>query len=93
MREKIRNRRASERLPIEDDGASYLVTFSRFDDGRLAEIFLDCSKPSSALAVHASDAAVLVSLLLQHGVPPDEIRHSISGPIAKALAVIGASND
>ena len=36
--------------------------------------------------IGSNDAAVLASLLLQHGVTAAAIRHSISGPIATALA-------
>jgi hypothetical protein len=38
-----------------------------------------------ALQSNADTAAILTSLLLQHGVDPDVIRHSITGPIAIAL--------
>jgi ribonucleoside-diphosphate reductase alpha chain len=74
------------RFAIRHDGAAYLATVTKFDDGRIAEIFLDAQKPDSALVVHAHDAAVLASLLLQHGVTAAAIRHSIFGPIATALA-------
>lgn len=84
-RERLPNRRASERFTVDYDGARYTATLSKFSDGRVAEIFLDAAKPDSGLAVHANDAAVLASLLLQHGVPAATIRHSISGPIAVAL--------
>jgi hypothetical protein len=85
-RERLSNGRGSVRFAIRHDGAAYLVTLAKFDDGRIAEIFLDAMKPDSALAVHANDAAVLASLLLQHGVTAAAIRRSISGPIATALA-------
>jgi ribonucleoside-diphosphate reductase alpha chain len=74
------------RFTVEHDGARYTATLSKFDDGRIAEIFLDAAKPDSQLAVHANDAAVLASLLLQHGCEAAVIRRSISGPIATALA-------
>jgi hypothetical protein len=64
----------------------YSATLSKFSDGQLAEIFIDAHKPDSQLAVHVSDAAVLASLLLQHGVTAAAIRHSIAGPLATALA-------
>jgi hypothetical protein len=85
-RERLPNRRSSIRFSIEHDGVRYCATLSKFNDGRIAEIFLDGMKPDSALAVHAADAAVLTSLLLQHGVTAAAIRRSISGPIATALA-------
>jgi hypothetical protein len=85
-RKRLPDRRGSERFAIEHAGLQYLVTISRFGDGRLGEIFIDSEKPNSAVAVHANDAAVLASMLLQHGVSASDIQHSVSGPIAVALA-------
>jgi ribonucleoside-diphosphate reductase alpha chain len=85
-RERLPNRRGSIRFSIEHNGTRYLATLSKFSDGRIAEIFLDAHKPESSLAVHANDAAILASLLLQHGVTVAVICRSISGPIATALA-------
>jgi hypothetical protein len=85
-RERLPNRRASTRFAIQHDGATYLVTLTRFSDGRIAELFIDAAKPDSALAIHVNDAAVLASLLLQHGVTAAVIKHSLAGPIATALA-------
>jgi ribonucleoside-diphosphate reductase alpha chain len=82
------NRRDSELFQFQHQEITYTATISRFSDGRLAEIFLDHSRPNSQLAEHANDAAVLASLLLQHGITAAEIRHSISGPIAAALDLI-----
>jgi hypothetical protein len=85
VRQHLPTRRASELFQFEHSGVRYTATFSRFGDGRLAEIFVDHSRPNSHLAEHANDAAVLVSLLLQHGITAAAIRHSISGPLATAL--------
>ena len=86
-RQRLPNRRQSTRIEIEHNGARYPITFSRFSDGRLGEIFIDSPKPNSEIAAHMNDGAVLVSLLLQHGVSPSEIRRSISGPLSLALAM------
>ena len=59
-----------------------------FSDGRLAEIFIDCKWPGSAIAEHANTAAILASLLLQYGIAVEIIEHSISGPLAVALATV-----
>jgi hypothetical protein len=85
-RHRLKNRRGSIRFSFEHSGAVYSATLSRFPDGRLAEIFIDATKPTSELAVHVADAAVLASLLLQNGVTAAAICHSISGPLATALA-------
>lgn len=84
-RARLPNRRAAEILNFEHEGLRYRATFGRFADGRLAEMFLDVGKPNASVQAHADDSAVLASLLLQFGVPPDVIRRSISGPIAVAL--------
>ena len=88
-RKRLPDWRASEVYQFEHRAVAYTATVSFFGDGRLAEIFIDCAKPGSGVAEHANDAAVLVSLLLQHGVEAAAIRHSISGPLATALAKVG----
>jgi hypothetical protein len=84
-RRHLPNRRSAEIRTFEHSGCRYRVTFGCFSDGSLAEIFLDTGKLNSTLQQHADDAGVLVSLLLQHGVAPDTIKRSISGPIRTAL--------
>ncbi|MPZ39844.1 MAG: hypothetical protein GEU95_17645 [Rhizobiales bacterium] len=87
-RDRLPNRRHAETFTFEHDGVRYVCTVGRFPDGRLGEIFIDGSKVGSAVGLHAQDAAVLASLLLQHGVHASTIRHSIAGPIATALAMV-----
>ena len=84
-RQRLPNRRGNEVYTFVFEGRLYRATIGRFADGRLAEIFLDTDKPSSALQTHAENAAILTSLALQHGVPAETIRHSINGPIAEVL--------
>jgi hypothetical protein len=91
-RQRLPDRRGSTVFSFTHSGAEFTATISKFSDGRIAEIFLDYAKPNSQLAEHANDCAVLVSLLLQHGITAAAIRHSISGPIATALdQIAGAS--
>ena len=49
-------------------------------------------KFGSTLQQHAETSAILVSLLLQHGVELHVIKHSISGPIAHALSLADAED-
>ena len=86
-RNRLPNRRDAQIMMFEHGGRPYRATFGCFDNGDLAEIFLDIGKPDSTLQVHADDSAVLVSLLLQHRVLPVTIRRSISGPIGVALDI------
>jgi hypothetical protein len=83
-RQHLPNRRRSIAFIFEFERHRYRATAGHFDDGRLAEIFLDTDK-AGALQSNANTAAILTSLLLQHGVSPDAIRHSASGPVAIAI--------
>ena len=87
MRERLPNRRGNHSLSFEYEGQHYRATAGRFPDGRLAEIFLDVpGKLGTPLATNADNQAILASLALQHGVNPEVIRHSVTGPIAIALS-------
>ena len=88
-RKLLPNRRPNTSLGFECEGFSYRATAGYFDDGTLAEIFLNTGKLGTPLQSNAETAAILTSLLLQHGVAPDVIRHSVAGPIAVALAKFG----
>jgi hypothetical protein len=90
-RERLPNRRPSVAFAFEHEGHRYRATAGRYSDGRLAELFLDTGKDGTPLQSNAETAAILVSLLLQHGVAPSKIRHSIGGPIAIALDLTGAA--
>jgi len=84
-RKRLPNRRGADIHVFEYGGRNYRATFGCFANGNLAEVFLDTGKPDATIQMHADDAGVLVSLLLQNGVPPSSIRRSISGPIRRAL--------
>lgn len=86
IREVLPTRRVNRSLSIESEGHSYRATAGFFGDGRLAEIFLHApGKMGTPLQANADTAAILASLLLQYGVEPEVILHSITGPIAVAL--------
>ena len=85
VRRMLPNRRTNVSFGFECEGHHYRATASRFADGALGELFLNTGKPSTTLRSNAETSAVLVSLLLQHGVPPKVIAHSIAGPIKIAL--------
>ena len=86
QRWQLPHRRRTEAVVFEHEGIRYRASFGRFPTGELAEVFLDVpGKFGSMLQQHAETSAILVSLLLQHGVELHVILHSISGPIAVAL--------
>ena len=76
-RERLQNRRASETFDVEVSGLRYTATVSRFPDGRIAEIFLSNTKPSSQSDVNARDSAVAASLALQFGCPVETLGHAL----------------
>jgi ribonucleoside-diphosphate reductase alpha chain len=86
-RKRLPNRRGNVSFGFEFEGHRYRATAGYFEDGRLAEIFMSVpGRAGTPLESNADTAAILTSLLLQHGVSPESIRHSIAGPVAIALA-------
>jgi hypothetical protein len=70
------------------------MQLGHFADGAVGEVFLDATKQNSALDAFAADAAILISLLLQHGVTPTEIGHALRRtPNGTAASLIGAVVD
>ena len=94
--QQLPNRRGHELLTFEHVGIRYTVGVGRFEDGTLAEIFLNTAKHGTALDVIARDAAVAASLLLLHGCSVDTLRQALtrnsdgsgSSPLACALDLI-----
>jgi hypothetical protein len=92
-RERLPNRRFATTFDIVVGGLRYTSSIGRYPDGRVGEIFLTNHKAGSQAGIAASDAAVLCSLLLQHGVPLDAIRKYLardvhgkpSGPLTVVL--------
>jgi hypothetical protein len=68
-RERLPNRRAHEMLDFEHGGFRYIGGIGRFEDGRLAEVFLNVAKSGTAIENHARDAAITASIALQYGTP------------------------
>jgi hypothetical protein len=92
-RERLPNRRAHTLLNIEAGGFRYVAGVGYYDDGRLAEIFLNAEKGGAAIDDTARDSAVVASIALQHGVDPDMLRRALmrggngaaSGPLGTLL--------
>jgi hypothetical protein len=96
IRRRLPNRRGHELLSFEHGGIHYTAGVGRFENGELAEIFLNTRKNGTAVDVNARDAAVAVSLLLQHGCHVDTLRRALtrnsdgsaSGPVGRALDLL-----
>ena len=93
-RERLPNRRLHRLYRFECDGQSYTGGIGRFEDGRIAEIFINGAKVGTAAETNAQDAAIIASLALQHGCPIDTIRHALArsggstGPLATLLGKV-----
>jgi hypothetical protein len=81
------SRRSHEAGTVEDaKGRTYRVGAGRYGDGKLAEIFINAEgKAGSEIQSHIENQAILISLLLQFGVQPSIIAHSITGVAETAL--------
>ena len=94
-RECLLNRRPSETVTIEHDGAQFEITVGHYLDGRVGEVFAGGAKSGSALDGLLDDAAILISLLLQNGVEPAALAKNV-GRLEDGTApasVIGAICD
>jgi hypothetical protein len=94
-REILPSRRANETLSFETrDGIAVLVTVGFAPDGRIAEIFLNADRANSMLDALLSDAAIIVSIALQHGCTVRQLAHAVKRD-ARGLAssVLGAVLD
>jgi hypothetical protein len=95
-RRRLPNRREHELIDFDLAGFRYTAGLGRYDDGTLAEIFLNASKSGTSIEAQAQDAAIVTSIALQHGVPAEAIRHAIkrhssgeaAGPIGKLLDML-----
>jgi hypothetical protein len=90
-RQRLANRRAHWLYRFECAGQVYTGGIGRFDDGRIAEIFINGSKVGSAAEANAQDAAIVASIALQYGCPLETIRHALirtggsGGPLTALL--------
>ena len=90
---RLPDRRASETFDVESCGLRFTVMASRFDDRRLAEVFIQNHKADSTAGIMASDAAIAASLALQFGCPAEVLRRALKrdgqgralSPLAAAL--------
>ena len=93
-RRRLPHRRGAVALDIEHAGHRSRMHVGYFPDGAVGEVFLDAAKQNSMLDAFAADAAILLSLLLQHGTFPAEIGHALRrSPNGVPASLIGAVVD
>jgi len=77
-RERLPNRRQSTTFEFENRDTIFVASVSHYADGRPAEVFLDVDNGSTDRAALMRDAAVLISIALQHGAPVQTLREAIT---------------
>ena len=99
LRRRLPNRRLNETVNLRFEGQHYHVTVGCFADGRPGEVFCHGGKVGSGMDLLLDDACVALSLLLQHGVEPQALAHSMGrlengapASIIGALVDLVASN-
>lgn len=94
-REKLDNRRRLETFDFKH-GINYTCSVGFFDDGRVAELFLNSAKIDSDVDMISRDAAITASLALQYHAPIETLLHSLArnpngtyaSPLGHALNLI-----
>ena len=76
-RQHLPNRRPNESIAVEFEGARYTVTIGYRIDGKPAEVFCHGARIGSGMDRLLDDACVTLSLLLQYGVDPAVLAHSM----------------
>ncbi len=93
-REKMPARRFAEHHDFVHADQVYHACIGRHDDGRIGELFLNAHKMDSAADAFAFDGAILISLLLQHGISITEIGHALKRDSGgRRASALGAAID
>lgn len=77
MRHEPANRRATETFEFDFRQTKYTVTFGRFPNGNISEIFVDAGKPGSELHNLGQDLGIVISIMLQHGILISDLEGSL----------------
>ena len=91
MRRVFPQRRAAETFDLRFWSQNFTVTVGFYADGTPGEVFIDGCKTGGDVEAVARDAAVTLSLGLQHGVPIESIRHAVTrnGASGAPASIIG----
>ncbi len=83
-RRRLPERRFSETKTIFYGGEKYHLTIGHYEDGSIGEVFLTrvkdatAAKLGSQLEAMCRDAAIIISLALQHGTPIEVLQSSLT---------------
>ena len=94
IRRTLPPRRATETFNMRFWNQPFTVTVGFYADGTPGEVFIDGGKTGQDIQSTARDAAVVLSLALQHGAPIETIRHAVTrNPSGSAASILGAVVD
>ena len=94
IRRTLPQRRAAETFNLRFWNQLFTVTIGFYADGTPGEVFIDGGKTGQDIQSTARDAAVVLSLALQHGVSPETIRHAVTrGASEEPASILGAVVD
>jgi hypothetical protein len=93
-RERLPNRRPSEFFEFDAMGLQFTASVSHYDDGRIAEVFIDNHKAGSAIGTMVRDLAIAFSFAVQHGANVEAIRAALCRDSqGRPLSPLGAALD
>ena len=94
-RQRLPARRRSFTFDLEHNGARHVVCVGLYDGDRAGEVFVGGGKTGSHVDGLLSDAAVLISIALQHGVGIGDMASAMAreGDGKTPSSVIGAALD
>jgi len=91
MRRILPQRRRAETFTVIHWNQFFTVTAGYFDDGTPGEVFVDALKTGGDVDAIARDAAVMISLALQHGATVEAIRHAVTrNGSGEPASIVGA---
>jgi hypothetical protein len=94
MRRTLPQRRASETFDMRFWNQNFAVTVGLYPDGTPGEVFIDGGKSGQDVQSTARDAAVVLSLALQHGTPSETIQHAVTrNGLGEPSSILGAILD
>ena len=94
IRRTLPQRRAAETFVLRLWNQVFTVTVGFYADGTPGEVFIDGGKTGQDIQSTARDAAVVLSLALQHGTPIETIRYAVTrGASKEPASILGAVID
>src|SRR4249920_3558137 len=94
IRRALPQRRAAETFDLRFWNQPFTVTVGFYADGTPGEVFIDGCKTGQDIQSLTRDAAVALSLAIQHGTTIEAIRHAVTrNGAGSAASILGAVVD